>query len=94
MQKNSWSLERALKKVRARRECVAPHEGFLAQLKLYESMGHCIDGSNVQFKMFRDVHWTSFLVARSHKMPSACSILWAIEATIILEINSPPVRRK
>ena len=63
MQKNSWSLERALKKVRARRECVAPHEGFLAQLKLYESMGHCIDGSNVQFKMFRDVHWTSFVAA-------------------------------
>ena len=70
MQKNSWSLERALKKVRARRECVAPHEGFLAQLKLYESMGHCIDGSNVQFKMFRDVHWTSFVAAlcMSHLM--------------------------
>ena len=55
MQKNSWSLERALKKVRARRECVAPHDGFLAQLKLYESMGYGIDGSNVQFKMFRKV---------------------------------------
>ena len=55
MQKNCWTLERALKKVRARRECVAPHDGFLAQLKLYESMGYCIDGSNVQFKMFRKV---------------------------------------
>ena len=54
MQKNSWTLERALKKVRARRECVAPHDGFLAQLKLYESMGFGIDASNVQFKMFRE----------------------------------------
>ena len=65
MQKNSWSLERALKKVRARRECVAPHDGFLAQLKLYESMGYGIDGSNVQFKMFRKVprrRWTLFRV--------------------------------
>lgn len=55
MQKNSWTLERALKRVRARRECVSPHDGFLAQLKLYEAMGYGIDGSNVQFKMFREV---------------------------------------
>ena len=54
MQKNCWSLERALKKVRARRECVSPHAGFMAQLKLYESMNYSIDGSNVQFKMFRE----------------------------------------
>ena len=81
MQKNSWSLERALKKVRARRECVAPHEGFLAQLKLYESMGHCIDGSNVQFKMFRDdVYRTSVLAA-------LCMFYFSILRAIVLCAN-------
>lgn len=54
MQKNCWSLEKAMKKVRSKRECISPHAGFLAQLKLYESMNYNLDGSNVQFKMFRN----------------------------------------
>ena len=72
MQKNSWTLERALKKVRARRECVAPHDGFLAQLKLYESMGFGIDGSNVQFKMFREEKDDAVQNAKT-SFPSKCS---------------------
>ena len=53
MQKYNYTLEKAIKKVRAKRECINPHEGFLAQLKLYESMDYHLDTSNVQFKMFK-----------------------------------------
>ncbi len=53
MQKYNYTLEKAIKKVRAKRECINPHDGFLAQLKLYESMEYHLDPSNVQFKMFK-----------------------------------------
>lgn len=53
MQKYNLSFEQALARVKAKRECVNPHQGFLAQLKLYESMDYHLDPSNVQFKMFK-----------------------------------------
>ncbi len=53
MRKYKYTLEKALRKVRARRSCICPHQGFLAQLKLFESMEFTLDTSNVQFKMFR-----------------------------------------
>eukprot|EP00095_Tigriopus_kingsejongensis_P000103 snap_masked-scaffold1424_size42081-processed-gene-0.5 protein:Tk00103 transcript:snap_masked-scaffold1424_size42081-processed-gene-0.5-mRNA-1 annotation:"dual specificity protein phosphatase 12-like" len=53
MQKYNLSLEQAFARVKVKRDCVNPHEGFLAQLKLYESMDYHLDPSNVQFKMFK-----------------------------------------
>ncbi|TRY68328.1 hypothetical protein TCAL_03807 [Tigriopus californicus] len=53
MQKYNLSFEQALARVKAKRDCVNPHQGFLAQLKLYESMDYHLDPSNVQFKMFK-----------------------------------------
>lgn len=53
MRKHGYSAERALSKVRGKREIVQPHESFLAQLKLYENMDFCIDPGNLQFKMFK-----------------------------------------
>ena len=53
MQKHGYSAERALAKVRNRREIIQPHDSFLAQLKLFENMDFTIDPANLQFKMFR-----------------------------------------
>ena len=53
MQKHGYSAERALAKVRNRREIIQPHDSFLAQLKLFENMDFTIDPGNLQFKMFR-----------------------------------------
>ena len=53
MQKHGYSAERALGKVRGKREIIQPHESFLAQLKLYENMDFSIDPGNLQFKMFK-----------------------------------------
>ena len=53
MQKHGYSAERALAKVRSRREIIQPHDSFLAQLKLFENMDFTIDPGNLQFKMFR-----------------------------------------
>ncbi len=39
--------------MKAKRECINPHDGFLAQLKLYEQMEYDLDATNVQFKMFK-----------------------------------------
>ena len=39
--------------MKGKRECINPHDGFLAQLKLYEQMEYDLDPSNVQFKMFK-----------------------------------------
>ncbi len=48
-----YTLEKAMRKIKAKRECINPHNGFLAQLKLYEQMEYDLDPSNVQFKMFK-----------------------------------------
>ena len=53
MQKHGYSAERALAKVRGKREIIQPHDSFLAQLKLYENMDFSIDPENLQFKMFK-----------------------------------------
>ena len=53
MQKHGYSAERALAKVRSKREIIQPHDSFLAQLRLYESMDFSIDPENLQFKMFK-----------------------------------------
>ena len=53
MQKHGYSAERALSKVRSKREIIQPHDSFLAQLRLYENMDFPIDAGNLQFKMFR-----------------------------------------
>lgn len=53
MQKHGYAAERALAKVRAKRDCIQPHQSFLAQLKLYENMDFTLDPSNIQFKMFK-----------------------------------------
>ena len=53
MQKHGYSAERALAKVRSKREIIQPHDSFLAQLRLYESMEFSIDPENLQFKMFK-----------------------------------------
>ena len=55
MQKHGYSAERALAKVRSKREIIQPHESFLAQLKLFENMDYALDPGNLQFKMFRYV---------------------------------------
>ena len=53
MQKHGYSAERALAKVRAKREIIQPHESFLAQLRLYENMDFTLDPENLQYKMFK-----------------------------------------
>ena len=53
MYRHSYSMEKALGKVRAKRPCVNPHASFVAQLKLYENMDFTIDPRNIQLKMFR-----------------------------------------
>ena len=53
MQKHGYSAERALAKVRAKREIIQPHESFLAQLRLYENMDFTLDDENLQYKMFK-----------------------------------------
>ena len=40
-------------KVKTKRDSINPHLGFLAQLKLFESMELTIDHNNVQNKMFQ-----------------------------------------
>lgn len=53
MQKHGYSADRALSKVRGKREIIQPHASFLAQLKLYENMDFTLDPGNLQYKMFR-----------------------------------------
>ena len=53
MQKYRYSVEKAWKKVKSKRECISPHDGFIGQLKLFESMDFSLDPSNLQFKMFK-----------------------------------------
>ena len=53
MHKHHYKLEKAFFKVKTKRECINPHIGFLAQLKLFEAMDYTIDLNNVQYKMFR-----------------------------------------
>ena len=53
MQKHGHSSDRALTKVKSKREIVQPHDQFLAQLKLYENMDFTLDPENLQYKMFR-----------------------------------------
>lgn len=53
MYKHRYTLERAFYKVKSKRENVNPHIGFLAQLKMFESMEYTLDSANVQYKMFR-----------------------------------------
>ncbi len=53
MTKHGYSADRALAKVRSRRDIVRPHDSFLAQLKLYENMDFTLDPGNLQFKMFK-----------------------------------------
>ena len=53
MYKHHYKLEKAFAKVRSKRDCINPHVGFMAQLKLFESMEFTIDPNNVQYKMFR-----------------------------------------
>ena len=53
MQKYSYNFEKAFKKIKAKRDCINPHEGFRSQLRLYEAMDYHLDPSNVQFKMFK-----------------------------------------
>jgi len=53
MYRHSYSMEKALGKVRAKRPSISPHASFQAQLKLYENMDFTIDPSNIQLKMFR-----------------------------------------
>ena len=53
MQKHGHSADRALTKVKTKREIVQPHDQFLAQLKLYENMDFTLDPENLQYKMFR-----------------------------------------
>ena len=53
MQKHGYSAERALAKVKSKREIIQPHHSFLAQLKLYENMDFSIDPANLQLKMFK-----------------------------------------
>ena len=53
MQKHGYSADRALSKVKAKRELIQPHESFLAQLKLYENMDFTLDPENLQYKMFK-----------------------------------------
>ena len=53
MYKHHYKLEKAFFKVKSKRDCINPHLGFLAQLKLFEAMEYTIDLNNVQYKMFR-----------------------------------------
>jgi dual specificity phosphatase 12 len=53
MYKHHYKLEKAFFKVKSKRDCINPHIGFLAQLKLFEAMEYAIDLNNVQYKMFR-----------------------------------------
>ena len=64
MQKHGYSAERALAKVRNRREIIQPHDSFLAQLKLFENMDFTIDPGNLQFKMFR--YYKNPIIFRGH----------------------------
>ena len=68
MQKHGYSAERALAKVRHRREIIQPHDSFLAQLKLFENMDFTIDPGNLQFKMFRYAIFNSIwaLISKSN----------------------------
>lgn len=53
MQKHRYTLEKAFYKVKSKCEAINPHMGFLAQLKMFESMGYILKSGNVQYKMFR-----------------------------------------
>ena len=53
MHRHSYSLNKAIAKVRSKRPSISPHASFLAQLKLYEDMEFDIDPTNIQLKMFR-----------------------------------------
>ena len=53
MYKHHYKMEKAFLKVKTKRDSINPHLGFLAQLKLFESMEFTIDHNNVQYKMFR-----------------------------------------
>ncbi len=48
MQKHACSMEKAFRRVLSKRDCVNPHDGFMAQLKLYEIMNYGLDNSNLQ----------------------------------------------
>ncbi|CAD6234200.1 GSCOCG00007645001-RA-CDS [Cotesia congregata] len=53
MKKHKLTYEDAYKLVKSKRRFVGPNPGFIAQLKLYETMGFTIDNRNVEFKMYR-----------------------------------------
>ena len=51
MHKHGYSAQKAISKIRSKRPSINPHESFLAQLKMYESMDYSIDTSNIQLKV-------------------------------------------
>ncbi len=53
MHKYRYKLDKALRKVKSRCSSINPQIGFLAQLKMFESMDYSLDGKNLQYKMFK-----------------------------------------
>jgi protein-tyrosine phosphatase len=51
MHKHGYSAQKAIAKIRSKRPSINPHESFLAQLKMYESMDYSIDTTNIQLKV-------------------------------------------
>ena len=51
MHKNGYSAHKAIAKIRSKRPSINPHESFMAQLKMYESMDYTIDTTNIQLKV-------------------------------------------
>ncbi|XP_034949436.1 dual specificity protein phosphatase MPK-4 isoform X2 [Chelonus insularis] len=53
MKKHEMNYDDAFEFVKAKRRFVGPNPGFIAQLKLYETMGWTINTQDVQFKLYR-----------------------------------------
>jgi dual specificity phosphatase 12 len=52
MRKGNIGHEKALSMIKSRRSFVAPNEGFLAQLELYESLNYEVDQKHAAYRRF------------------------------------------
>jgi dual specificity phosphatase 12 len=53
MHKYHYKFEKALQKVKSKCSGINPQVGFIAQLKMFESMNYSLDSKNLQYKMFK-----------------------------------------